>query len=464
MNSTYSHDLTKSFSRLSRIQRKYILKFIHHVYEFMRTHRLCSKHNEYLLGVSGGVDSMAMLGLFCLLRQRQLIKQVRVIFIHHNTRHGQNHEESLVSEFCRINYISFASRRLLGLSANQSNFEMKARELRHQEMLSEVRDDEYLVMAHHINDSFEWSLLQQLRSSNLESSIGIPTKRGKIIRPFMSVTRSQIERFNLFLHLPYVIDPTNEDTHYERNYLRHQVIGPMRERHPQYLKHYVERSNQFALSRGQHLLSRKNIGGVQVIADSQKNMSLLFDATFSNQFQFSLEVIKNCVHDLSKSKRGTLQLQLQKMISATKTGAIGPLSLSGEIEVYLEHSIIMILSKMTVHHFEFLDAKLAQKLNHNRLVFETYSLSEFKHQFEQSLIDEKTRYFFPFWVAVSVPEKFKQYMRTKKLKHPLWNKAYAAFSQIEQFQVLSATKLIHLWQKDRLLAQTGLELSILWLE
>jgi tRNA(Ile)-lysidine synthase len=464
MNSTYSHDLTKSFSGLSRIRRKYILKFINHVHGFMQTHRLRPKQDRYLLAVSGGVDSMAMLSAFWLMRERQLIKDLRVIFIHHNTRHGQNQEESLVHDFCHANTIPFLSRRLIGLSVDQSNFEMKARELRHQEMLSEVSDDEYLVMAHHIDDSFEWSLLQQLRSSNLESSIGIPTKRGKIIRPFMCVTRLHIERFNHYLNTPCVSDPTNQDIHFERNYLRHQVIGPMRERHPQYLKHYVERSNQIAMSRGQHLLSRKNAGGVRVVADTAKNISLVFDTTFNNQFQHSLEVIKNCVHELSQSKRGTLQLQLQKIIAATQSGAIGPLSLSGEIEVYLEHSLILILSKIAKNHFEFLDAKFAQKLLKNKLVFEKYTLAEFKHQFEQSLQEEGAQFYFPFWVVVRVPHKFEKYLRTKKLKHPLWPKSHAVFSQDQQFQVVSATKLIHLWQKDRLLAQTQLELNSMWCE
>ncbi len=407
---------------------------------------------------------MAMLAVFCLLRERKMIKNLRVIFIHHNTRPGQNHEEQLVNEFCITNHIAFISRRLIGLSADQSNFEMKARELRHQEMLSEVKAEEYLVLAHHIDDSYEWSLLQQLRSSHVESTIGIPTKRGKIIRPFMCVTRAQIEHVVRYLQLPCVLDPTNQDLHFERNYLRHQVIQPMRERHPQYLKHYVERSNQLVMSRGQHLLSSKTAGMVRVVADPQQQFALLLDESYRNQFHYSLEVLKQMVHELSQAKRGTIQLQLQKVIASSESGAIGPLTLSGQIEVYMEHSVLLIIQQAAKKPFEFLDAKLAQKLNHNRLVFETYSLSEFKHQFEQSLIDEKTQYFFPFWVAVSVPEKFKQYMRTKKLKHPLWNKAYAAFSQIEQFQVLSATKLIHLWQKDRLLAQTGLELSILWLE
>lgn len=406
---------------------------------------------------------MAMLAVFCLLRQRKLIRNIRVIFIHHNTRSGQNHEEQLVSEFCETNHIPFISRRLIGLSADQSNFEMKARELRHQEMLSEVKEQEHLVLAHHIDDSFEWSLLQQLRSSHVESSIGIPTKRGKIVRPYMCVTRAQIERLVRYLKLSCVLDPTNQDLHFERNYLRHQVILPMRQRHPQYLKHYVERSNQLVMSRGQHLLSSKTSGVVRVLNDpQQQQFAFIFDESYRNQFQFSLEVLKQTVHELSQAKRGTLQLQLQKVIAATKSGAIGPLTLSGQIEVYLEHSILFILQQSAKKPFEFFDAKLAQSLKQNRLVFEHFSLAEFKHQFEQSLLDGNSRYYFPFWVALRVPEKFHKYLRTKKLKHPLWPKSCEIFFSVEQFQVLSASKLIHFWQKDRLLAQTELELSCLW--
>ena len=73
------------------------------------------------------------------------------------------------------------------------NFELKAR-LERYKIFSKYQDS-LIVLGHHIDDSFEWSLMQKMKSSRLESTIGIPLYNKNYIRPLMCVTKKQIRRY-----------------------------------------------------------------------------------------------------------------------------------------------------------------------------------------------------------------------------------------------------------------------------
>jgi tRNA(Ile)-lysidine synthase len=128
--------------------------------------------------------------------------------------------------------------------------------------------EEKIVLAHHIDDSFEWTLLQSLRSSNIEGLVGIPLLNGKVIRPFMCVTKAQIGKFVQAFDLPFIEDPTNESLKYERNYIRNEVIPAFSDRYKQYLKHYVYRHNEISRRLGMHLLDR-NRSYFEIVKGSQ---------------------------------------------------------------------------------------------------------------------------------------------------------------------------------------------------
>ena len=52
-----------------------------------------------------------------------------------------------------------------------------------------------LATAHTADDNAETVLLHLLRGSGLRGLCGIPPKRGKLVRPLLSVMRGQIEAF-----------------------------------------------------------------------------------------------------------------------------------------------------------------------------------------------------------------------------------------------------------------------------
>jgi tRNA(Ile)-lysidine synthase TilS/MesJ len=89
------------------------------------------------------------------------------------------------------------------MSGETKNFELQARERRYQffeEVYQQLRRNSsssssssssplIVVTAHNLDDSFEWWLLQNLKSGRVKSSLGIPLVRGHYLRPFLCVSK-----------------------------------------------------------------------------------------------------------------------------------------------------------------------------------------------------------------------------------------------------------------------------------
>ena len=73
------------------------------------------------------------------------------------------------------------------------------------------RETDRIATAHTLSDQVETVLLHLTRGAGLRGLCGIPPVRGKIVRPFLRITREQVEAYCRFYHLPYVTDRTNAD-------------------------------------------------------------------------------------------------------------------------------------------------------------------------------------------------------------------------------------------------------------
>jgi tRNA(Ile)-lysidine synthase len=63
---------------------------------------------------------------------------------------------------------------------------------------------------------------------------GIPSRRGRIVRPLLSVTRREIEAYLQENGIPHVEDSSNSSDAFSRNRLRHQVVPVLRELNPRF--------------------------------------------------------------------------------------------------------------------------------------------------------------------------------------------------------------------------------------
>lgn len=85
-----------------------------------------------------------------------------------------------------------------------------------------------LAVGHHRDDNVETVMLNMLRASGVRGLSGMRPRNGNIIRPMLSLTRSDIEGYVRDCGLEYVTDSTNRENEFRRNRLRNIILPQLR--------------------------------------------------------------------------------------------------------------------------------------------------------------------------------------------------------------------------------------------
>lgn len=187
-----------------------------------------------VVGLSGGLDSMALLhALGALPQARQ--RGLRALHVHHGLHVDADGWLRHCEIACAELHIPLRSVRV-GVSLDGAGLEAAARHARHAAFAGELGIDEVLALAHHRDDQAETFLLRALRGSGVDGLGGIrPWRRfaaGWLWRPLLDHTRAQLHAYAQAHGLPWVEDPSNADTRFDRNFLRRQVLPLLRQRWP----------------------------------------------------------------------------------------------------------------------------------------------------------------------------------------------------------------------------------------
>jgi tRNA(Ile)-lysidine synthase len=118
----------------------------------------------------------------------------------------------------------------------QSGVEAAARDARYGVFAELVNDGDVVLLAQHADDQAETFMLRLLRGAGVAGLGAMPRQRplgaGSLCRPLLNVSRRQIEAYAEEQQLTWVEDPSNSDTRFERNYLRHEIMPGLRKRWP----------------------------------------------------------------------------------------------------------------------------------------------------------------------------------------------------------------------------------------
>lgn len=189
---------------------------------------LISKH-RFLLGVSGGVDSMVLLhGMISLKKNYDF--DIKVLHVNHGVRGEEaKRDQRLVEDYCSRSGIEFFLK-----EADMNSFAKKhklskeeaGRELRRRfffEIKKECKAD-FIVLAHQADDQVETVLFRILRGTGVKGLCGMKIRSGDILRPLLSVRRREIEEYAKAFKVPYAEDSTNSSDIYSRNKIRNKLI------------------------------------------------------------------------------------------------------------------------------------------------------------------------------------------------------------------------------------------------
>lgn len=200
---------------------------------FIRENNLTTPNDSILLGVSGGIDSMAMLHLF-----QKSGFNIAVAHCNFGLRGDESDgDEQFVKYYCLMNGIVCHSIKFDTneyASENKLSIQVAARELRYDYFEEICKEHKYtkVAIAHNLNDTVETVLLNLSRGTGIKGVAGIKVMNGNIIRPLLFATRSEIEAFTIKHYIKFREDSSNSTTKYKRNFIRHKIIPELRYLNP----------------------------------------------------------------------------------------------------------------------------------------------------------------------------------------------------------------------------------------
>jgi len=189
---------------------------------------------RYLIGVSGGRDSVALLHWLTNLGYRKLI----VCHLNHQLRGQSSAADARFVEKLAAQYgvdFEFGSANVRAIAKKKKNsIETAAREARYSffAKTAKRRRCHTIFLGHHADDLVETFLLNLIRGAGLTglaamrdvSTRDIDGVNLTIVRPLLSVWRSDIDKYVQQYHLKFREDATNKNLAATRNRLRNRII------------------------------------------------------------------------------------------------------------------------------------------------------------------------------------------------------------------------------------------------
>ena len=207
--------------------------FVKSVELFIEKNNLMSLEKKYLVALSGGADSVALV-----LSLQMLGYNIEAVHCNFHLRGEESaRDESFCLDLCKhlnikLHVVHFDTREYA--SGHKMSIEMAARHLRYnyfEQLIGDV-GAHAVVVAHHKDDSVETILINLIRGTGIHGLLGISPSRGNIIRPLLEVSKNEIVSFLNEIGQSFVTDSSNLIADVVRNKVRLSILPLMREINP----------------------------------------------------------------------------------------------------------------------------------------------------------------------------------------------------------------------------------------
>lgn len=196
-------------------------------------------HGNWLLAVSGGMDSMVLLDAAAKTLDHG---GLTVATFDHGTGAAARKAARLVAHHA----LDLGVGCVTGSARRPGRSEAEWREARW-EFLGDVaaRLDATVVTAHTLNDQVETVMIRALRGAGPRGLAGLYAK-SPIARPLLETTRAEIATYIAGNELPYVTDPSNSDRRHLRNRVRLDLLPALERAAPGFSRSLLEISEKAA--------------------------------------------------------------------------------------------------------------------------------------------------------------------------------------------------------------------------
>ena len=215
----------------------------------MRRRELFHAGQRVGVAVSGGPDSVLLLHFMKTLAPGEGLTLAAVHFNHHLRGAESDGDEALVRDLAtslQMEYLRGEAEVGRVARERRGNLEAVARELRYRYFFSLVDQGrlDRVATAHTANDQAETVLMRLLRGTGTRGLGGIyPVLEGKVVRPFLGLTRAEVTQEIAARGLPYRVDSSNLNARLQRNKVRMELLPLLTK---EYNPEIIPLLNQFA--------------------------------------------------------------------------------------------------------------------------------------------------------------------------------------------------------------------------
>ena len=221
----------------------------------------CPPSRSYLIGVSGGRDSVALLHLLHNRGYRKLI----VCHLNHGLRgRASDGDERFVQRLAEKLSLRFSAAKedvaALAKATGQS-IETAARHARYDFFAAAAKQNRChaIFLAHHADDRVETFLFNLFRGAGPAglAAMSLQARRGKLLllRPLLGVWREQINAYLTEHRLKFREDASNQELEASRNRMRHRILPFLEEQFGRQIRKSIWRTAEIISAEEEWLAS-----------------------------------------------------------------------------------------------------------------------------------------------------------------------------------------------------------------
>ncbi|VVP69339.1 tRNA(Ile)-lysidine synthase [Pseudomonas fluorescens] len=187
------------------------------------------------IAFSGGLDSTVLLHLLASLANTETLPPLSAVHVHHGLQAAADAWPAHCQSICDNLGVPLSVKRVQVQPS--ASLERAAREARYRAFAEVTGAGEVVLTGQHRDDQAETLLFRLLRGAGVRGLAAMPAQRplagGYLVRPLLDVSREALEVYAHEHQLKWIEDPSNADSRFSRNYLRHRVLPALTERWPQ---------------------------------------------------------------------------------------------------------------------------------------------------------------------------------------------------------------------------------------
>ena len=195
------------------------------LFDKINAENFVSENDVVLIALSGGADSIFLAEYFKSIKDKYSLT-LKAAHIEHGIRGQESLDDcSFVEDYCKKNDIEcFVLHINAPVEAKNAGIGVEVYSRNKRYAFFDSIDCDKIATAHNLSDNIETLIFRLVRGTSIKGLCGIPSVRGKIIRPILGLTGEEIRDYLDENHISYCTDSTNSCDEYSRNHIRNNII------------------------------------------------------------------------------------------------------------------------------------------------------------------------------------------------------------------------------------------------